>query len=246
MPGLAPHNVGCLATDRITVEGRPVGYMFRDDWGWTFAAGDESVAYLENSDNMNLHTLNEIANCDRAILPYLNAPPGAAFIRHGDRFFEDPEGAPRSTEHPIPPSLNPEFPVVEGYHELTDNWALSLPEPMNGRIERGAAAAVVFWRPGLTAGIRAWGNPNNDAPAYRMRQVKAHISPEGYDLAEWSANGVDFFTYRLAEAAADNRLPALYGFAVSTPGHLDLSLYFDSGDDLASAKSLIRSIKTVR
>ena len=39
---------GCLATDRITVDGAPVGYMYRDqptrpeDSGWRFFAGDEN------------------------------------------------------------------------------------------------------------------------------------------------------------------------------------------------------------
>ena len=44
---------GCIATDRITVDGLPVGYMYREkpeegdpferyDSGWRFTAGDES------------------------------------------------------------------------------------------------------------------------------------------------------------------------------------------------------------
>lgn len=45
--GLASED-GCLATDRITVDGSPVGYMYRDDWGWVFTAGDESPAYLDD------------------------------------------------------------------------------------------------------------------------------------------------------------------------------------------------------
>jgi hypothetical protein len=38
----------CIATDRITVEGMPVGYMYREaphdpgDSGWHFFSGDES------------------------------------------------------------------------------------------------------------------------------------------------------------------------------------------------------------
>ena len=42
----------CLATDRITVDGAPVGYMYREspdndlDSGWRFFAGDEGGDYL--------------------------------------------------------------------------------------------------------------------------------------------------------------------------------------------------------
>ena len=41
---LAPGRGGCIASDRITVDGRPVGYMYRSrpddpaDSGWCFAA----------------------------------------------------------------------------------------------------------------------------------------------------------------------------------------------------------------
>ena len=48
---------GCIATDRITVDGMPVGYMYREkpkegawfeeyDSGWRFTAGDESDEYM--------------------------------------------------------------------------------------------------------------------------------------------------------------------------------------------------------
>lgn len=45
---LATGRGGCIATDMITVHGRPVGYMVREpttrpnDSGWCFMAGDES------------------------------------------------------------------------------------------------------------------------------------------------------------------------------------------------------------
>lgn len=42
------------ATDKITVEGRSIGYMYRDtpigehDTGWRFFAGDEDEEYINN------------------------------------------------------------------------------------------------------------------------------------------------------------------------------------------------------
>ncbi len=243
VPGIAPED-GCLATDRILVDGSPVGYMYRDGWGWVFTAGDETPAYLADQGHLNMLSLNEIANYDRSIVPYLQAPPGSAFIRHGDVFVEDPEGAPHEPDEPTPPALNPQFPVVSGDHELTADWVLTTPEPMNFRVDRGSASSsAVFWRPGLTAMLTPWGNPRSDAPAERLQQVKGHVSPRGYDHAEWSEDGVHYLTYRLDEGTGGGRLPSLYGFVVSSAGHVQLTVYVDSGDDLASAQALVRSVK---
>lgn len=155
--------------------------------------------------------------------------------------------AHRAPDEPSPPALNPQFPVVSGDHELTSDWALTAPEPMNFRIDQDAgSSSAVFWRPGLTAMLTPWGNPRSDAPAVRLQKVKGHVSPRGFDHAEWSENGVHYVTYRLAEGAHDGRLPALYGFVVGAAGHIQLAVYFDSGDDLESAQSLVRSIRCRR
>ena len=84
---LAPGRGLCFATDRITVEGYPVGYMYREnpdhptDSGWRFLAGDESQAYISNPDNLALYDVNIIANYDHEIIPMLDAPRGSAFER---------------------------------------------------------------------------------------------------------------------------------------------------------------------
>ena len=89
---------GCLATNRITVDGEKVGYMYREepdpdsdfpDSGWRFFAGDEDEEYTDNPDNINLFSLNTVANYDPSVIPYLSAPYGAAFIRQGDGFVSD-------------------------------------------------------------------------------------------------------------------------------------------------------------
>ena len=60
---LAENRGGCFATDMITVEGRKVGYMYRDeprnkqDSGWVFTAGDESQAYMDNADNHGIYDI---------------------------------------------------------------------------------------------------------------------------------------------------------------------------------------------
>ena len=79
---------GCYATDRIIVDNCRVGFMYRTrpddprlDSGWRFMAGDESEAYMENTDNMGIFKLNTICNYDEDIIEYLESPVGSAFYR---------------------------------------------------------------------------------------------------------------------------------------------------------------------
>ena len=95
---LIPNKGACFASDRITVDGMPVGYMFRDEpdkapfSGWTFMAGDESQEYADNPDNWAIYDVNTVCNYDLAIIAYLDAPFGAAFGRVAgtDQFEEEP------------------------------------------------------------------------------------------------------------------------------------------------------------
>lgn len=76
---------GCLATDRITVDGARVGYMYREvpaheaDSGWRFFAGDEDEQYLDDLSNTDVYAVNTIANYDPGILIHFNAAQGSRF-----------------------------------------------------------------------------------------------------------------------------------------------------------------------
>ena len=71
---------GCIATNRIMVEGHRVGYCYREepdgDWdsGWRFTAGDESDAYMDDPHNSGIYKLNTVCNDDPDIIPLLTAP----------------------------------------------------------------------------------------------------------------------------------------------------------------------------
>ena len=86
---LAEGHGGCFATDMITVEGRKVGYMYREepdfesDSGWRFMAGRESPEYMDDADNIAIYDVNTVANYDPDIIPLLNAPVGSVFEREG-------------------------------------------------------------------------------------------------------------------------------------------------------------------
>lgn len=84
---LAEGHGGCIATDRITVDGERVGYMYRDkpirpeDSGWVFSAGSESQEYMDDPANSGVYDVNTIANYDPEIIPFLDAPVGSRFVR---------------------------------------------------------------------------------------------------------------------------------------------------------------------
>ncbi len=76
-----------IATDRITVDGQPVGHMYReerafaDDSGWRLTAGDEDDAYARDPDKWGAVDINVIANTDPEIVAFLDAPVGSQVVR---------------------------------------------------------------------------------------------------------------------------------------------------------------------
>lgn len=85
----------CVASDRITVDGLPVGFMYRleprdtYDSGWHFFAGDESQDYSEDPSHSGIYDVNTIANYDIQITPFIEIPANVAFVRQGTTFVVD-------------------------------------------------------------------------------------------------------------------------------------------------------------
>jgi hypothetical protein len=104
---IAPGHGACIATDMITVEGKRVRFMYREapsdevDSGWRFLSGYESDDYMNDAANHAVHDVNTIANYDRDIVPFLNAPVGSAYERpQGDVFMKiDDFSPPDETLH---------------------------------------------------------------------------------------------------------------------------------------------------
>lgn len=90
---VAPGYGACIATDMITVDGRRVGFMYREapdndvDSGWRFLSGAESQAYMDEPANHAFYDVNTIANYDPDIVPFLTAPIGSSFERTADGRF---------------------------------------------------------------------------------------------------------------------------------------------------------------
>ena len=85
---------GCIATNRITVEGCKVGYCYREepdgDWdsGWRFTAAVESDEYMDDPNNAGLYNLNSICNDDPDIISLLHTPAPCAFERDENGVFQ--------------------------------------------------------------------------------------------------------------------------------------------------------------
>jgi hypothetical protein len=84
----------CLASDKVTVEGMNVGFMYREepeeeeDSGWRFLSGTEEQDYVDNPEHSAIFEVNTIANHDRSIIYYLKMPFGTELerIEGSDRF----------------------------------------------------------------------------------------------------------------------------------------------------------------
>jgi len=87
---LATGRGSCLASDEITVRGKPVGFMYREspddatDSGWRFFSGDETQEYSENPDNFEIFDVNTIVNYDPEIISLLDSPVMSAFERNAN------------------------------------------------------------------------------------------------------------------------------------------------------------------
>jgi hypothetical protein len=100
---LAEGRGSCIATDHILVDGKRVGFMYREtprddvDSGWHFFSGEETQEYVDIASNMAIYDINTIANYDPSIIPLLDAPIGSAFGRGDDGAFHA-EGMPQDPD----------------------------------------------------------------------------------------------------------------------------------------------------
>jgi hypothetical protein len=137
-------------------------------------------------------------------------------------------------------ALHPDFPVVEGTIELTEEWRVTLPGKFNRRIEDGN---LVLWRPGITLWIAIWSNDHNETPEQRLHWISEDNNPDAYDRLTETGEGEIRFSYRLAEDSDDDRQPAFYCFAIGQNGHVQMAIYFDDAEDLDTAKQIWRSLR---
>jgi hypothetical protein len=135
--------------------------------------------------------------------------------------------------------LHPELPVVEGRYQMTRDWAVTLPQPFNRRVEDGS---LIFWRPGITAWTVVWGNDKGETQQERLEWLRGDSSPDAFD-GEYATDGdITRYSYRLTERRDDGVVHALYGFAIGVDGHVQMAIYCDNESALETARAICRSL----
>ncbi|MCW1916540.1 hypothetical protein OJ996_23335 [Luteolibacter sp. GHJ8] len=135
--------------------------------------------------------------------------------------------------------LHPDFPVIEGKYQMTDNWSVTLDQKHNRRIEEGS---LVIWRPGFTIWTRVWNLKEGETAEERLKSLRADISKEATDVVESRDSMPLRLSYRLKEKSEDDRQAAFYGVAVSASGHVHVAIYFDDAKDLKTAQEIFASL----
>jgi hypothetical protein len=241
---LVPSMGGCIATDRITVDGARVGSMACSaterpgDTGWSFVAGDEPQEYLDDPTNWGVYEVNTIANYDPEIIPYLYALPGQRFVRDVETnlFVEAPDSEPDASSAEIPAGMA----VVQGDFHISSAWTVELPTPFRKRFED---ECLVLWRASLTFWISVLTAPY-DSVEERVEAVRAMADPEAFDFRSDSADGQTWLSYRLREATTDSSEPSLYTHVFAGGREvLRATASFDRQVDEGAARSILKTIR---
>lgn len=253
-------HLGCVVSDRITVRGEPVGYMYRmptnrpDDSGWRILAGTETEEETGNAALCEVWTVNEAANFDRRIVQLLASPVGSAFIadRLTGMLIVDPQGAPLDEDeddaHPptapaAPPPAKvwppPGFPIVEGEHAMTREWKIVLPLSFTRRVEDGD---LVLWRPGVTIRVGVWNNDFHESRLQRLETIRAEVPSDRRDERESDADGLTRWSYRLTEVISGATVEALWAWIFTDDDLVQMAVFFDHESDEPLARALIDSV----
>ncbi len=138
--------------------------------------------------------------------------------------------------------LHPDFPIVSGRYQLTSEWITVLPIELNRRVEDGS---LILWRKGFTSWFEIWNNDKSESKEARLAWLKSGTPPDATDIKEELSEKTLKLSYRLSESAEDNRLPALYCFAIGKNGHVQAAFYFDRPEGIALAQKICGSLSEV-
>lgn len=139
--------------------------------------------------------------------------------------------------------LHPDFPIVEGKYQMTEEWLITLSQPHNRRVDEGD---LVLWRPGLTIWIALWGNDNNQSIDERLEAISSRSSPYAFDVNSKDKGITQAYSYRLNEMENNKVTYSYNGYILANDSHVQVSVYFDSESDLNEAKSIIESVMYIQ
>jgi hypothetical protein len=123
--------------------------------------------------------------------------------------------------------------------DLGRGWSFRTPGRFAQRIEDGN---LLFWCEGLTVYAIVWDNNANESAADRLAWIQQRVSPEGFEREQSDDDGLLRFSYRLTEHRKEGVLHALYGYAIGPDGHVQMAVYCDREEELATARAIWRSV----
>jgi hypothetical protein len=143
-------------------------------------------------------------------------------------------------------SLHPDYPVVTGTYQMTDEWAVALPDRFNRRIEDGS---LVLWRPTLTFWIVIWGNDKGTSEEDRLTSILETAGDlRGEQQIERTEKLVRL-TYELPEedrSRPKSAYKSISGYVIAPIGHAQISAYFDTPAARTLGYKVIHSVRALQ
>ena len=142
-------------------------------------------------------------------------------------------------------SLHPDYPVVRGSYQMTDEWAVTLPDEFNRRIKDGS---LVLWRPTLTFWVTVWGNDKGTSEEKRLTSILEAASDLRSEQQIERTDKLVRLTYELPEE--DRSRPksvykSISGYVIAPIGHVQISAYFDTPAARTLGYKIIHSVRNV-
>lgn len=228
-----------FATDMITVEGKSVDYMARQqpdregNSGWIFYGGGETQEYMDNPSNTSVLSVNTIANYDPEIISFLTYPPGTEVERNKEGRLQVISSGTNQ------PDVRFLYPAHRGFNKITQNWGFNISARMFKRFEKGS---LVLWKHSFTIWINSY-NTNGMAIKERVDNIIKTSSADKTDLLEITKDGIYKIKYHLKEVTNGKEQDAVYIFALTENHELHMSVYFDSVNDLPKIEEIWKTLE---
>jgi len=138
-------------------------------------------------------------------------------------------------------AMHPDYPIVEGHYQLTSDWSLVTPLPLNRRVEDGD---LILWRPGFTIILAFWENEKKESIKERLKWLKDGTSPAAMNKREFLlGEEMSRFSYELTEDHDGQMVLGYYGFVIAPEEHVQFAVYLDEETELKVAKEIFNSIR---
>lgn len=136
--------------------------------------------------------------------------------------------------------LHPDFPIVEGDYFLSKYWTITLPIPLNRRVEDDS---LVLWKPGLTFWMTQFQNNQSRLPREMVLSLASNRNAEATDYKEFEMGSLYVAHYFLEEENEGKRVFTFNYLIASEDSLLLVSAYADDPNICKMSKQICQTIK---